>query len=114
MRETRPGAGINGPFRIKDLQWVSTGLETKVRMSGREIVLRGGRVIDPESGYDAVADMAISDRRVVQIGAGLPAASADVNVAGLRHVLVNGAFVVRGGSIVPEARPGRPIRAEPR
>jgi N-acyl-D-aspartate/D-glutamate deacylase len=34
--------------------------------------------------------------------------------AGIRHVLVNGTFVVRDGSIVPEARPGRPVRAEPR
>ena len=34
--------------------------------------------------------------------------------AGIRHVLVNGAFVVRAGSIVPDARPGRPLRAEPR
>ena len=31
---------------------------------------------------------------------------------GIRHVLVNGAFVVRDGGIVPDARPGRPIRAE--
>src|SRR5690242_12150163 len=34
--------------------------------------------------------------------------------AGIRHVLVNGEFVVRGGAIVPDARPGRPVRAEPR
>jgi N-acyl-D-aspartate/D-glutamate deacylase len=34
--------------------------------------------------------------------------------AGIRHVLVNGAFVVRDGVIVAEARPGRPVRAEPR
>jgi len=34
--------------------------------------------------------------------------------AGIRHVLVNGAFVVRDGGIVAEARPGRPVRAEPR
>ena len=34
--------------------------------------------------------------------------------AGIRHVLVNGAFVVRDGGIVPDARPGRPVRAEPR
>jgi cytosine/adenosine deaminase-related metal-dependent hydrolase len=33
--------------------------------------------------------------------------------AGVRHVLVNGTFVVRDGEIVPEARPGRPVRAEP-
>jgi hypothetical protein len=34
--------------------------------------------------------------------------------AGIRHVVVNGTFVVRGGLIVAEARPGRPVRAEPR
>jgi dihydroorotase-like cyclic amidohydrolase len=34
--------------------------------------------------------------------------------AGIRHVLVNGDFVVRDGDIVPEARPGRPVRAQPR
>jgi len=33
---------------------------------------------------------------------------------GISHVLVNGAFVVRDGEIVAEARPGRPVRAEPR
>ncbi|MBO0831353.1 MAG: amidohydrolase family protein, partial [Actinobacteria bacterium] len=34
--------------------------------------------------------------------------------AGIRHVLVNGSFVVRDGAIVPGARPGEPIRARPR
>ncbi len=34
--------------------------------------------------------------------------------AGIRHVLVNGAFVVRDAEIVASARPGRPVRAEPR
>jgi cytosine/adenosine deaminase-related metal-dependent hydrolase len=34
--------------------------------------------------------------------------------AGIRHVLVNGAFVVRDGDIVADARPGRPVRADPR
>jgi N-acyl-D-aspartate/D-glutamate deacylase len=33
--------------------------------------------------------------------------------AGIRHVLVNGRFVVRDGGIVADARPGRPVRAEP-
>ena len=33
--------------------------------------------------------------------------------AGIRHVLVNGTFVVRGGSILADARPGRAVRAEP-
>jgi Amidohydrolase family len=34
--------------------------------------------------------------------------------AGIRHVLVNGAFVVRDGDLVADARPGRPVRADPR
>jgi N-acyl-D-aspartate/D-glutamate deacylase len=33
---------------------------------------------------------------------------------GIRHVLVNGVFVVRDGDLVADARPGRPVRAEPR
>ena len=41
-------------------------------MSGSEIVLRGGRVIDPESGFDAVADVAIGGGRVTQVGAACP------------------------------------------
>jgi hypothetical protein len=30
--------------------------------------------------------------------------------SGIRHVLVNGEFVVRDGELVPTARPGRPVR----
>jgi N-acyl-D-aspartate/D-glutamate deacylase len=31
--------------------------------------------------------------------------------AGIQHVLVNGAFVVRDADIVPGGMPGRPVRA---
>ena len=31
--------------------------------------------------------------------------------SGIRHVLVNGTFVVRDGQLDPAARPGRPVRA---
>ena len=34
--------------------------------------------------------------------------------AGIRHVVVNGAFVVQDGDIVAGALPGRPVRADPR
>jgi len=34
--------------------------------------------------------------------------------SGISHVLVDGVFVVRDGALVEDARPGRPIRAEPR
>jgi N-acyl-D-aspartate/D-glutamate deacylase len=47
------------------------------------MVLRGGRVIDPESGFDAVADVAIGAGRVTQIGTGLPPAPAEVDATGL-------------------------------
>ncbi len=30
---------------------------------------------------------------------------------GIRHVLVNGTFVVRDGQLAPDALPGRPVRA---
>jgi N-acyl-D-aspartate/D-glutamate deacylase len=33
--------------------------------------------------------------------------------SGIAHVLVDGVFVVRSGVLVPDAFPGRPIRAEP-
>jgi N-acyl-D-aspartate/D-glutamate deacylase len=53
-------------------------------MSGPEIVLRGGRVVDPESGLDAVADVAIGDGRITRLGADLPGGpSGGVDVAGL-------------------------------
>src|SRR5579859_3203866 len=51
-------------------------------MAESEIVLRGGRVIDPECGFDAVADVGIGGGRVTEIGAGVLAA-AEVDVAGL-------------------------------
>ena len=34
-----------------------------------DLVVRGGRVIDPETGFDEVADVAVADGRVVAIGA---------------------------------------------
>jgi cytosine/adenosine deaminase-related metal-dependent hydrolase len=52
-------------------------------MTGSQIVLRGGRVIDPESDFDAVADVAIAQGAVAEVGARLPAAPDDVDVTGL-------------------------------
>src|SRR5487761_878538 len=48
-----------------------------------DVVLRGGRVVDPESGLDAVRDVAIAGRRVVQIGTGLPPGPVELDVTGL-------------------------------
>jgi N-acyl-D-aspartate/D-glutamate deacylase len=52
-------------------------------MSERDVVLRGGRVIDPESGVDAVLDVAIAQGRVMEIGTALPPGRADVDAGGL-------------------------------
>ena len=47
------------------------------------MVLRGGRVIDPESGLDAVRDIAVARGRIAEIGNGLRSMRAEFDVAGL-------------------------------
>jgi N-acyl-D-aspartate/D-glutamate deacylase len=47
-----------------------------------DIVLRGGRVIDPETGLDQLADVAISGGQITEVGAGLGPAPVSVDVAG--------------------------------
>ena len=51
---------------------------------GWDVVLRGGRVIDPESGLDAVRDVAVAAGRIAAVGTGLTARACrgDVDVAG--------------------------------
>src|SRR5271157_4024908 len=58
-----------------------TGPE-EASVSDWELVLRGGRVIDPESGLDAVRDVAVGQGRIAAIGTALPAAPTDIDVAG--------------------------------
>jgi len=57
--------------------------ETVRQVSDWDIVLRGGRVIDPESGLDAIADVAIEGDRVAEIGPGLGPGRAEADVTGL-------------------------------
>jgi dihydroorotase-like cyclic amidohydrolase len=56
----------------------------EARADGWDLVLRGGRVIDPESGLDAVRDVAVADGRIAAVGTGLTAQATwgDVDVAG--------------------------------
>jgi len=51
-------------------------------VSDCDLVLRGGRVVDPESGLDAVGDVAVAQGRIAAIGTTLPAGPADVDVSG--------------------------------
>lgn len=57
-------------------------------MTSYDLVLRGGRVIDPESGLDTVADVAVSQGRIVDIGNVLATAALDLGVTG--HVVAAG------------------------
>jgi len=51
-------------------------------MINYDIVLRGGRVIDPESGLDAVRDVAIAGDRVARVAAALPPGRFEFDVSG--------------------------------
>lgn len=48
-----------------------------------DLVIRDGRVIDPESGHDAVADVAVAEGRIVAIGRALGRAGQVIDAAGL-------------------------------
>jgi N-acyl-D-aspartate/D-glutamate deacylase len=63
-----------------DDAWHTDAKEASV--SDWDLVLRGGRVIDPESGLDAVRDVAVARGRIASIGNRLPPTPADVDVAG--------------------------------
>jgi N-acyl-D-aspartate/D-glutamate deacylase len=60
----------------------------KMPLRGYDLVLRGGRVIDPESGLDAIADVAVSQGRIAGVGNGLSPAPAELDAAG--HVVTAG------------------------
>ena len=51
-------------------------------MTDYDAVLRGGRVIDPESGLDAVRDVAVAGDRVVAVGIGLPPGRQELDAVG--------------------------------
>jgi Amidohydrolase family len=57
-------------------------------LTDHDIVLRRGRVIDPETGLDAIRDVAISGGRIAELGSGLAPARVDLDVAG--HVVTAG------------------------
>ena len=48
-----------------------------------DILIRGGRVVDPETGHDAVADVAVAQGRVAAVGTDLGEAARVIDAAGL-------------------------------
>ena len=53
----------------------------------KRIILRGGRLLDPANGVDAVLDVAVAGDRIEAIGSGLPTAGAEVIDCSSRLVL---------------------------
>src|SRR5215472_14999808 len=51
-------------------------------MAEFDLVLRGARVIDPESGLDAIRDVAITGTQIAAIAPRLPPARQDLDVSG--------------------------------
>jgi len=51
-------------------------------VQGFDLVLRGGRVIDPAQGIDAVCDVEVANGRIAAVGADLPAAETTIDVRG--------------------------------
>jgi N-acyl-D-aspartate/D-glutamate deacylase len=70
-------------------------------------MLRKGRV---HAGTDA--DLVVFDEARVTDQATYIASTRPSS--GIAHVIVGGTFVVRDGELVPDALPGRPVRASPR
>jgi dihydroorotase-like cyclic amidohydrolase len=52
-------------------------------VNGWDTVLRRGRVVDPESGVDAVGDVAVAGSQVADVGDRLPQARTELDVTGL-------------------------------
>src|SRR5438045_9400626 len=50
-------------------------------MSG--LVIKGGRVVDPASGMDAIGDVAVLDGRIAAVGTGLGGAERVIDAVGL-------------------------------
>jgi hypothetical protein len=96
-----------GPFSLSEAL-AKCSLEPARLLQDRVPALRGKGRLRP--GGDA--DIVVFDPATITDQASYRESTRPA--AGIRHVLVNGEFVVRDGGIVTGARPGRPVRAEPR
>ena len=58
-----------------------------------DLVLRGGRVLDPESGFDATADVLVRDGRIAQVGSVSDADAANATVVDVNGLAVSPGFI---------------------
>ena len=85
----------------------ATLLPAEVLEAAVPAMRRKGRV---QAGADA--DLVVFDEARVTDQATYQASTRPSS--GIAHLLVGGTFVVRDGQLVPDALPGRPVRAAPR
>jgi N-acyl-D-aspartate/D-glutamate deacylase len=85
----------------------ATLLPAEVLQGAVPAMRRKGRV---QTGTDA--DLVVFDEARVTDQATYDASTRPSS--GIAHVIVGGTFVVRDGELVPDALPGRPVRASPR
>lgn len=62
----------------------------------KSILIKGGRVIDPQSGLDAVRDILIRDGRIAEISEPIPAASGETVPTGVTVIDATGKMVAPG------------------
>ena len=104
---TRADGNASGPLSL-DQALAKCSLEPARLLEDRVPAMRRkGRL---QAGLDA--DVVVFDPKTITDRASYRESTRPS--AGIRHVLVNGTFVVRDGDIAAEARPGRPVRADPR
>ena len=71
----------------------------------RDLVLTGGRIIDPATGRDETADIAFADGRVTEIGHDLPVG--DAKIVDVRGLVVVPVLSLTYLSPTPTARQSR-------
>jgi cytosine/adenosine deaminase-related metal-dependent hydrolase len=96
-----------GPLALADALAKCSLLPAQVLQDRVPAMRRKGRV---QAGSDA--DIVVLDPAAITDRSSY--ADSTRPSAGIRHVLVNGTFVVRDADIVPDALPGRAVRAAPR
>ena len=88
---------------------------TTASATGYDIALNNGRVMDPETQYDDIANIGIKEGTIVVFDAETIADKGtytDPNQPAdeVQSVLVNGVAVVADGKLAEDAAPGKPIR----
>lgn len=72
-------------------------------------MINGGRVMDPETGLDAVRNVGVTDGKIAAVQDNSTMQDGGLPSTGIPTVLVNGTVVVRDSENVNDVFPGKPI-----